>query len=339
MKHRELMAGLIILLLAGCTSRSAKKEAHADTAAADARGNRTFLFTYSTTITGLEAGQTARVWLPVASSDADQQVHVVNMKVPTHAKVTTEPKFGNRILYAEVNAKDGSEIPLSITYFVNRTEVKGDSRTEADSDDAEKYLLPDAKVPVGGKPLMLLQGKSLPADQTQRARLLYDLVDSHMAYRKDKPGWGNGDAEWACESGSGNCSDFHSLFISLARSQRIPAKFEMGFPLPEKRGTGTIAGYHCWAKFKPQASGWISVDISEADKHPLMKDYYFGNLTPDRVRFTVGRDLDLVPKQNGPALNFFIYPYVEVNGAVLASDKMQTKFSFQDVDSSFEPIN
>jgi hypothetical protein len=70
-----------------------------------------------------------------------------------------------------------------------------------------------------------------------------------------------------------------------------------------------------------------------------MKDYYFGNLTPDRVRFTVGRDLDLVPKQNGPALNFFIYPYVEVNGAVLASEKMQTKFSFQDVDSSFEPVN
>jgi len=65
-----------------------------------------------------------------------------------------------------------------------------------------------------------------------------------------------------------------------------------------------------------QASGkgWIPVDISEANKNPSLRDYYFGNLTENRVGFTVGRDLTLVPKQDGSALNFFVYPYVEIDG-------------------------
>jgi transglutaminase-like putative cysteine protease len=136
---------------------------------------------------------------------------------------------------------------------------------------------------------------------------------------------------WACDSGYGNCSDFHSLFISLARTEKIPAKFEIGFPLPEKAASGDIPGYHCWAKFWVSGKGWVPVDISEASKHPEMKDYYFGNLTPDRVAFSSGRDLELVPKQDGPPLNFFIYPYVEVGGKPYAQDKVEKKFSFEDV--------
>ena len=54
-----------------------------------------------------------------------------------------------------------------------------------------------------------------------------------------------------------------------------------------------------------------------------MKDYYFGNLTEDRVTFCGGRDLELIPKQDGDPLNFFIYPYVEVDGKKYAADKVK----------------
>ena len=110
---------------------------------------------------------------------------------------------------------------------------------------------------------------------------------------------------------------------------RIPAKFEIGFPLPDKRGAGDVAGYHCWAKFRPEGKGWIPVDISEANKHPEMRDYYFGNLTEDRVAFSTGRDLTLVPKQDGGPVNFLIYPYVEVDGKVWPQDRIEKQFSFQ----------
>jgi len=150
----------------------------------------------------------------------------------------------------------------------------------------------------------------------------------------DHPDWHyptRGDADWACDSGHGNCTDFHSLFISLARSEKIPAKFEIGFPLPEKHGSGDIPGYHCWAKFRADGK-WIPVDISEANKNPKMKDYYFGHLTPDRVGFSTGRDLELVPKQDGPPLNYFVYPYVEVDGQPYPAEKIEKKFSYRDVE-------
>ena len=94
---------------------------------------------------------------------------------------------------------------------------------------------------------------------------------------------------------------------------------------------GEIPGYHCWAWFKPEGHTWIPVDISEASKVPAMKEYYFGNLTENRIAFSNGRDLTLVPKQSGPALNFFIYPYVEVDGKPYADDKTKRRFEFEDV--------
>ena len=75
----------------------------------------------------------------------------------------------------------------------------------------------------------------------------------------------------------------------------------------------------------------MPVDISEADKHPELKQYYYGNLTENRVTFTVGRDIDLVPKQSGEALNYFVYPYVEVDGQPWPMDKIEKKFAYKDL--------
>ena len=162
------------------------------------------------------------------------------------------------------------------------------------------------------------------------ARQLYDLVDQHVVYKKEGQGWGRGDTNWVCDSGYGNCTDFHSLFISLARSQELPARFEIGFSIPTDKLEGPIAGYHCWAWFYLDRRGWTPVDISEADKHPELKEYYFGNLTENRVAFSKGRDLVLVPKQDFKPLNFLIYPYVEVDGKPHSADRIQKKFTFED---------
>ena len=176
----------------------------------------------------------------------------------------------------------------------------------------------------------LLAGRELPAEQLTLARLLYDRVDEHVKYDKSKPGYGRGDVLWVCDSRFGNCTDFHSLFISLARAKGIPARFEIGFSVPEKRGEGPITGYHCWAFFWLDKQGWVPVDISEADKNPAMKEYYFGNLTENRVTFSQGRDLTLVPKQAGEPLNFFIYPYVEVDGKAWPAEKVKLEVSYKD---------
>jgi transglutaminase-like putative cysteine protease len=292
---------------------------------------RTFLFNYTAIVDDLPAGTVARLWLPVPSSNEDQDVTIVATDLPAEGRFGREALYGNHMLYVEVKG-NGAPVPMTVTYRVTRREVKGNiDKMASGLQTPARFLQPDAKVPIDGKPLELIKGKTVPMNQVAAARMFYDIVNSHMRYSKEGTGWGRGDSAWACESGFGNCSDFHSLFISLARSQKIPAKFEIGFPLPEKRGAGDIPGYHCWAKFRPAGKDWIPVDISEANKNPPMRDYYFGNLTEDRVAFSTGRDLDLVPRQAGEPLNFFIYPYAEIDGKPLPADRIQRKFYFQDL--------
>lgn len=290
--------------------------------------SRNFELRYTAMIEGLAEGAEYRLWLPVPPSNAEQKVTIVDRKVPDGSRTTREAKYGNELLYA---TGKGTNQPLevAITYQVKRLEVRGE---QSSPDVARMFLKPDARVPVGGKSLKLLRGKNLPSDTTELARLLYDTVFDHMRYSKDGIGWGLGDANWACDSGFGNCSDFHSLFISMARANNIPAKFEIGYGVPTPRGQGDIGGYHCWAKFKPQGKGWMAVDISEARKNPALREYYFGNLTPDRVTFTTGRDLTLDPKQDGPPLNFMVYPYVEVVGKSHPADKIKMKVSYRDLE-------
>jgi transglutaminase-like putative cysteine protease len=305
-------------------------------AASDGPRSRTFSFTYAATVTGLTPGKNAHIWVPVPPVTPEQDVEVVSKNVPGDKRFGRDLVYDNLILSTTAPADKDGTLHLQVVYKVTRREIRtrgqGGIVAEEAKQRIDRFLRPDSKVPVGGKSLELVKGKSVPHDPLPAARVFYDVVNKHMTYAKDTPGWGNGDSEWACKSGRGNCSDFHSLFISLARSRKIPAKFEMGFPLPEKHGAGDIPGYHCWAWFMPGAKTWMPVDISEANKNPKMTDYFFGNLTPDRVLFTTGRDIELVPRQGGPPLNFFVYPYVEVDGKSYPADKVRKKFSFKDLE-------
>lgn len=294
--------------------------------------SRRFEFTYSATVTGLTPDQLARVWLPIAQTSASQQVEIVNITAPAKHELNEEPLHCNQMIYVAAKADEHGRIPLSVTYHVTRHEVTT-ALPGSSCDNMQRFLAADKLVPVHGGPAMaLLSDRRLPEDELSLARAFYDAVYDHMAYSKEGTGWGRGDVAWACDSRTGNCSDFHSVFISLARSHGLPARFEIGFPLPPDQRQGEISGYHCWAWFYEENSGWIPVDISEADKHPTMKNYYFGSLTADRVAFSTGRDLNLVPRQSGEPVNFFIYPHVEVDGRAYPLDKIERTFTFSNVE-------
>jgi hypothetical protein len=72
--------------------------------------------------------------------------------------------------------------------------------------------------------------------------------------------------------------------------------------------------------------GWIPVDISEADKHPDLRDYNFGAQSAKLLKLTHGRDITLVPPQAGEPLNIFVLPYVEVDGKAHTGMKWTMEF-------------
>ena len=138
-----------------------------------------------------------------------------------------------------------------------------------------------------------------------------EVVNTYTKASNNKTDYtfGNGNSVYACNIGVGNCTDYHSYFMSLCRTLDIPVRFHMGFSIPENKLEGKIDGYHCWADYYINEEGWAPVDISEADKDPNQKDYFFGTIDNNRIEFTLGRDLEL--KNYEGTLNFFIYPLVK----------------------------
>ncbi len=291
---------------------------------------RQFKFVYGGAISELQPGALVSIWLPVAADTHEQEVLDREINVPGEYVIDEEAKFGNRILHFKATANKDGEVPFEVTYNISRREAIREQGEALSKGETKLFRQATSFVPVD-KELSadVLGDTNLADDPLTAGRQIYDAINQRMQY--DKPegkAWGRGDSVWACGNGFGNCTDFHSLFISVCREQNIAARFEIGFPIPSKIGAGEVSGYHCWAKFEA-GNQWVPVDISEADKDPTLTDYYYGNLTANRVTFTTGRDLKLTPEQEAGPVNFLVYPYAEVEGKVHTT--FRKGFQYEDV--------
>jgi transglutaminase-like putative cysteine protease len=306
--------------------------------------SRTFRFTYNFTVKDIPpAAKRVRVWVPVPQTDQHQTVHILSIKAPGKTRMTQESEYGNRMLYAEIENPVPGDREFTLEYKVTRREYsRGDYTQLKRMDQApivipaamNRWIEPDTLIPTDGKIKELAVAVTGSQSGTvEKAKAAYDYFFTNMRYDKTGSGWGRGDAVWACDSKRGNCTDFHSPFIGVLRADGIPARFDIGFPLPEGKDKGDIPGYHCWAEFYANKTGWIPVDISEAWKAKEKQDYFFGSIDANRVQFSTGRDVTLSPKPDGPVLNYFVYPYVEIDGKPY--EKLDKRFSFEEVKASY----
>jgi transglutaminase-like putative cysteine protease len=327
--HKALVLMLAFIALAGIAAVSASSDTNAPP--------RNFEFTYIARIPALPAdAKTSRIWIPLPQSSPYQTI--ANLKIDTPFTYTKyrDPEYGNEYVYLQIPVAKGSEpSEVRVSFEVIRHEDRVvleahpvTAQSALTSREVQRFLQPDRRVPLDGVIAELsAQETHGLQDPLAKARAIYNYVIATMRYDKSGTGWGNGDAIWACTAKRGNCTDFHSLFIGMIRAAGIPARFEIGFPLPSDQHDGTVPGYHCWAEFYVEPYGWIPVDASEAWKHPDKKDYFFGALDDNRLQFTVGRDIRLNPPQEGDPLNYFVYPYAEVDGKPFS---LESKFSFRD---------
>jgi len=301
---------------------------------------RAFEFTYTARIPALpEGSEKLRLWIPVPESDAHQDITSLRLESPVPYELHRDPLYRNLYAYLEVDPKEvPTPFELKLRLWVTRRENKvamepaaAGSGADASPAELERALAPDRLVPTDGLIAQLAAQETRGlTDPLDKARAVYRYVVSTMKYDKSGEGWGRGDAIYACNIRKGNCTDFHALFIGMMRASGVPARFEIGFPLPADKPAGEIPGYHCWAQFYVEGIGWIPVDASEAWKNPDKRDYFFGAHDQNRVLFSRGRDIRFNPAQEGEPLNYFIYPYAEVDGKPF--DGVQAQFLFRDLD-------
>jgi transglutaminase-like putative cysteine protease len=296
----------------------------ADPLGADDLGPRTVSYTYEARVVPPEGTAVLELWMPLPREE-DQAVLSLSLGGTGTPAVVPQPGTGDRAAYLRV-AHPSAPVTLTQTATVARREVRtapGATTARVADIDRAAYgvdLAPSATVPVTDDIRRIAAAETRGRDGVaSRARALYDWTFAHMQYDKSVPGWGLGDIPYCLKVGKGNCTDFHTLFIALVRASGIPARWNIGFPLAYGDGRSpaaeptAVAGYHCWAEFYAPGAGWVPVDVSEARKHPELRDYFFGALSGNRVLFTRLRGQPLEPG-GGPALNYFIYPVARADG-------------------------
>jgi len=264
----------------------------------------------------------ASLWIPMAKTDAFQNVTQEEVSIPIRWDKVQDREYGNDICVLHPQAADSGKT-IELRYHVTRKEKAAYS---ANGEDTTRFLRPEKLVPANQTFKTLAdQATAGKKDDLERAKALYDHVLGRMRYDKSGTGWGRGDAIYACDAKTGNCSDFHAYFIALARSSGIPARFAIGATIPADKNEGAIEGYHCWAEFFADGR-WVPVDISEAWKNPQLADYYFGHNPANRFELTKGRDLIVDPAPSTGPINFLVYPLLEVDGKMV---KPETSFAFK----------
>jgi len=287
---------------------------------------RNFAFEYVTTVKDVPDGaKELTLWLPIPHDDPYQVISDLRIESP-HPYQVHPAQYGNKVLSVKLKSPQPAGFSVTLRFNVKRREhinpLLSENRPpaapkERPDPDMARWLQPDRLAPIDDKiktwALEVVEAAHAKTD-LEKARAIYQHIVATVKYDKSGQGWGRGDIYYACDARRGNCTDFHAIFIGYCRSLGIPARFAIGFPLPADRGAGQIGGYHCWAEFYVKELGWVPVDASEAAKDPKRRDYFFGAHDENRVECARGRDLTLNPKQKGAALNYFIYPYAEVDG-------------------------
>ena len=309
---------------------------------------RRFTLRYMVNVKDVPAGaKKLDLWLPVPHDDPYQQIRKLDIKSPYPYEVK-KGEYGNYILHIGIENPPPSGFTVTMDIeAVRREHIQaslmrvGHSVPTPEPPDPymARWLAPDNLVPLNDDIRQwareVVEAAGARTD-LEKARAIYNHIIATVKYDKSGTGWGRGDIYYACDARRGNCTDFHAIFIGYSRAVGIPARFAIGFPLPPARGEGEVKGYHCWAEFYLKDIGWVPVDASEAAKDPSRREYFFGAHDENRIEFTRGRDLVLTPKQQGEPLNYFIYPYAEVDGKAFSG--VEKSFTYRDIQSRPEAL-
>ncbi len=327
-----LMAVLLVLVtLPACQQEEAAKYGSTEEVMPRQRQG---VVTFDITIDVSEGADKARLWLPYPTSNKYQTIEDVKI-VGNYDSIGVyrEEEHGTISLYAEwIEPKEKARLTYSFKITRNEIIMKDFPEKEAavPIDIMEHYLLPTSLGPTVG------EVKDMAVEITKeektilgKATAIYDYIVETGERNPDIKGCGTGDVEALLKNLSGKCADISPVFVAMARSVGVPAREILGTRIGKE---GDISGaFHCRAEFYLPGYGWVPVDPSDVLKFHLKNEcdkdspelleaqqYFFGAQTETYVDFYHGRDVTLNPAQDGGPLNYFMYPYAEVDGKPLS---------------------
>ncbi len=274
--------------------------------------------TCTTEILKKPSGKTMKLWVPVPIDDREQEISGMTVNSRIAHTTTEDAEWHNKMFFFTAeDPKAGDKIVLK--YRLKRKAVGTMSDVQ---ESPQRHLVPsewekwDDAIAHFVDELVAKQ-----TDPIKIGRVVYDAIIDRTTYIHEA--CGRGVSAFTFEDKAGRCDEFHALFRSMMMYKGIPVKWEQGLLLPypsvlKKRGEfdADCVNAHSWVKFHIGGGKWMPVDLSEAKRRPDLRDYYFGRITPNRIKLSSGRGLNLNPKQDG-IINTFPYAYAEADGIPL----------------------
>ncbi len=297
------------------------------------------------TVAAPDESKDVRVWIPYPVSNSTQDISNVRISGNfTQSGVYGEKETGNLALYAEWTAPT-KDRAITLTFDATANElIKRDFPKEESAIPVEiqEFLKSSKFIPTDGKvkevALSVTKNKK---KISEKAKAVYQWVVENTVRDPDTKGCGTGEVDIQITKRSGKCADISSVFVSIARAAGVPAREVFGLRLGKKDDEDMTGGHHCWAEFYVPGYGWVPADAADVRKIMLVDkldikgaqgtiDYYFGGVDQYRIALgRGGRGYYLNPRQNDGPLNYFMYPYAEVNGKALEWLAAQTDLKYK----------
>lgn len=164
----------------------------------------------------------------------------------------------------------------AVRYFVYPEDVG--SLDDIPDDIKDKYLVDDTKFGMSNEYMQNTLDKILGDEENPYwiARDIYQYLMENMYYEL-AGGWNI--APTVLKRGSGSCSEYSFVYISLCRAAGIPARY-VGSVVVRGDDASTDDVFHRWVEVYLPNVGWFPVDPSGGDQaSPEKQAAYFGGLS------------------------------------------------------------
>jgi transglutaminase-like putative cysteine protease len=295
------------------------------------------LVTYEFELKTDEGAKEAKLFVPYPRSESQQDISGIEIS-GNYDKYEIKEDEKNGASYIYANWTKIKETPkMTFAFNVDSHFSKGPPLKDGGDkipDDIKQYLQASRYIPCDDAALIAYAQEAVGNSKTmlEKARAVYEwtIVNTYRNAAIMGCGLGQPLVTLNENGGGGKCADISSVFVAVLRAAGIPAREVYGLRIAGKDGEIT-GDFHCWSEFYLPGTGWVQADPADVRKAMLVENLqlddpktgewteFFWN-GDNLFRIIVSRsDKGLLfdPPQSGEALDYFMYPFAQVDGTTL----------------------
>jgi len=251
-----------------------------------------FSFEYRATFLS-DIDNSIKIWFAKPFDDSYQKIEKVTFS--HKPKRIYLDKKGNDIVYFELSGASRHDLKINIIasitkrLFCNKRKktIIGEKLYNQRFLESEKYLEQSNEI------IDLTLNITKKAKSTEdKLKMLFEYIVSNFQYRY--PVKHRGVSCLDLNSLKGDCAEYSSLFVTMCRILKIPARNETGFVLfPEQKKILE----HAWSSVYLEKKGWVDMDTQYASIESRRVGFkkYFAKRSDYRLNFVHGFNISLKP--------------------------------------------